>query len=68
MDIDPTMPAKDVLTGTTKKKFPGEYLDNSLNEIKDLLRGASGPEKRKLQTAKKLLEQSSRLGEKDHGE
>ena len=66
--MDPTKPAKDVLTGTAKKKFPAEYLGNSLIEIKDLLRKATGQEKRKLQTAKKLLEQGKRLGEKDHGE
>jgi hypothetical protein len=60
--------ARDILTGTAKKRFPSDYLDKSLNEIKELLQKASGPEKRKLQTAKKLLEQGKRLGEKDHGE
>jgi len=37
----------------------GQHLNRSLNEIKELLRTASGEEKRSLQTAKKLLEQSS---------
>jgi hypothetical protein len=66
--VDPTKPARDVLSGTAKKKFPAEHLGHSLNEIKKLLEDASGQKKRKLQTAKKLLEQSKRLGEKDHGE
>ncbi len=67
-DEDAAKPARDVLTGTAKRMFPSEYLGHSLNEIKELLRQASSKEKRKLQTAKKLLEQAERLGEKDHGE
>jgi hypothetical protein len=64
---DPTKPAKDVLPGSLKKRFPGEFLDKSLNEIKELLKTAKSAAKRKLQTAKKILEQQYRLGEKDLG-
>lgn len=67
MSVDPEKSAKDVLSGTTKRKFPAEFLDRSLDEIKDLLKHATGKEKRKLQTAKKLLEQGERLSEKEHG-
>lgn len=65
---DPTKPAKDVLSGTAKKEFPSEFLNLSLNEIKSLLKNATGQDKRKLQTAKKLLEQGKRLEEKGHGQ
>ena len=66
--MDPTKPAKDVLSGTAKKRFPSEFLNRSLNDIKAQLENATGQLKRKLQTAKKLLEQGTRLGDKDHGE
>jgi hypothetical protein len=59
---DPTKPAKEVLRGRLKREFPSEHLD-SLNEIKEKLRAATGAEKRKLQKAKKLLEQQDRLGD-----
>jgi hypothetical protein len=62
--IDPTKPANEVLLGSLRREFPGQHLNKSLNEIKELLRTASGEEKRSLQTAKKLLEQSERLLEK----
>ena len=56
--------AKDVLSGTLKREFPGQYLNMSLSEIKKALKGAIGPEKKALQKAKKLLEQQERLGGK----
>ncbi len=59
--------AVDILPGTLKRKFPGEYLGNTLSEVKELLRNAKGKEKSRLKTAKKLLEQSSRLAEKLRG-
>ncbi|KYG09587.1 hypothetical protein BE21_17060 [Sorangium cellulosum] len=62
--IDPTKPAREVLPGSLRREFPGQHLDKSLNGIKDALRTASGAEKRSLQTAKKILEQSERLLEK----
>jgi len=62
--IDPTKPANEVLPGSLRREFPGQHLNKSLNQIKDLLRTASGGEKRSLQTAKKILEQSERLLEK----
>jgi hypothetical protein len=62
--LDPTKPARDVLPGSLRREFPGQHLDKSLNGIKDALRTASGAEKRSLQTAKKMLEQSERLLEK----
>jgi hypothetical protein len=62
--IDPTRPANEVLPGSLRREFPGQHLNKSLNQIKDLLRTASGAEKRSLQTAKKILEQSERLLEK----
>ena len=65
--LDPTKPAREVLKGRLKREFPGDYLDQSLNDIKDMLGKAKGEEKRKLQKAKKLLEQQDRLGEKDLG-
>jgi hypothetical protein len=64
---DPAKPAKDVLKGRLKRRFPSEYLGKSLNEIKDMLRTAPPEAKRKLQKAKKILEQQDRLGEKDLG-
>ena len=64
---DPTKPAKDVLKGRLKREFPREFLENSLAEIKEMLKKAKGAQKRKLQKAKKLLEQQDRLGDKDLG-
>ena len=64
---DPEKPARDVLSGRVKREFPSEYLNDSLNDIKDKLRRAAGAKKRKLQRAKKLLEQQERLKEKDLG-
>ena len=58
---DPNRAAKDVLPGSLRREFPSQYLDKSLNEIKDMLRVAKGNEKRALQKAKKLLEQQERL-------
>ncbi|WP_437589179.1 hypothetical protein [Sorangium sp. So ce1000] len=55
------------LGGSTRKpeaRIPGQHLDKSLNGIKDALRTASGAEKRSLQTAKKIPEQSECLLEK----
>jgi hypothetical protein len=65
--IDPTKPAKDVLPGSLRREYPGEYLDKSLNQVKDLLKGAKGQEKNALQKAKKLLEQAERLLGKNKG-
>jgi len=59
--VDPNKAAKDILPGRLRREFPSQYLGNSLNEIKDMLKTASGPRKRALQKAKKLLEQSPRL-------
>jgi hypothetical protein len=59
--FDPDQPAQDVLPGTLKREYPGDLLGHSLNDIKDLLKTATGAEKRKLQKAKKLLEQQQRL-------
>ncbi len=64
---DSSKPAKDKLAGRLKRSFPAEYLGKSLAEIKELVKNAKGPAKRKLQTAKKLLEQQERLMEKDFG-
>ena len=61
LKIDPTKPAQEVLPGDLKREFPSQHLDKSLNEIKNLLRQSSGMEKRILQKAKKILEQSDRL-------
>ncbi|WP_437997659.1 hypothetical protein WMF26_44235 [Sorangium sp. So ce185] len=66
--IDPTKPAREVLPGSLRREFPGKHLDKSLNGIKDALRTESGAEKRSLQTAKKILEQSERLLEKTKSE
>lgn len=60
-------PAADVLPGSLKRVFPGQYLENSLNEIKAMLKTASGNEKQVLQKAKKILEQQKRLVEKTKG-
>lgn len=57
-------PAKEVLPGPLRREFPGEHLDKSLNEIKDLVRTAEGAGKKSLQKAKKLLEQADRLMDK----
>jgi hypothetical protein len=59
--VDPNKAARDVLPGSLKREFPSQYLDKSLNEIKDMLKIAAGPTKRNLQKAKKLLEQVPRL-------
>jgi hypothetical protein len=59
--VDPTRPARDVLSGSLKRYFPSQHLGKSLNDIRRALRGAKGLEKRTLQTAKKLLEQQGRL-------
>jgi hypothetical protein len=61
---DPTKPAHEVLKGRLQREFPSEYLNESLSEIKSKLKRATGAEKRKLQKAKKLLEQQDRLGDK----
>lgn len=50
-----------------RREFPGQHLDKSLNGIKDALRTASGAEKRALEAAKSVLEQSERLLEKVKG-
>lgn len=65
--IDPAKPAQDVLPGGLRREFPSQHLQKSLNEIKDLLRDATGEDKRSLQTAKKLLEQAPRLLQKTGG-
>ena len=59
--VDATKPAREVLAGSLRRKFPGEHLGKSLNQIKEALRTATGPAKKSLQTAKKLLEQQERL-------
>ncbi len=59
--FDPSKAAKHVLPGRLKREFPSQYLDKSLNEIKDMLKNATGAEKRALQKAKKILEQQERL-------
>jgi hypothetical protein len=61
--VDPNRPAGEILPGSLKREFPSEFLGNSLNEIKHMLRTATGPAKRALQKAKKLLEQIPRLME-----
>lgn len=66
--VDPKKQAGEVLKGRLKRVFPGDYMDKSLDEIKDLLKQAQGDTKRKLQKAKKLLEQQDRLLEKDLGD
>ena len=43
-------------------------MDKSLDDINELLKQAQGETKRKLQKAKKLLEQQERLMEKDLGD
>jgi hypothetical protein len=62
--IDPDKPASEVLRGQAKREFPGEHLDKSLKEIKELLKSAEGQEKRSLQKAKKILEQQDRILDK----
>lgn len=62
--IDPTKPANEVLPGSLRREFPGQHLGKSLNDIKGALRTAEGADKKSLQTAKKILEQSERLLEK----
>ena len=59
--VDPIRAAQDILPGSLRREFPSQYLGNSLNEIKDMLKTATGPTKRTLQKAKKLLEQIPRL-------
>jgi hypothetical protein len=59
--IDPTRPAQDILPGSLRREFPSQYLGHSLNEIKEMLKTATGPTKLALQKAKKLLEQIPRL-------
>ncbi|MGC4069492.1 MAG: hypothetical protein QM784_33530 [Polyangiaceae bacterium] len=59
--IDPNKPANEVLPGSLRRQFPGEHLGKSLNEIKERLKTATATDKRSLQTAKKILEQSERL-------
>jgi DNA-directed RNA polymerase specialized sigma24 family protein len=61
MAVDPTRRALDILPGSLRREFPSRYLGNSLNEIKEMLKAASGATKRDLQKAKKLLEQIPRL-------
>ncbi len=50
--------AKDVLNGSLRRKFPSEYLGKSLGEIKDALKTVTGKTKDKLQTARKILQDS----------
>lgn len=59
--VDPTRVAQDILPGSLKRESPSAYLGNSLNEIKDMLKTATGQTKREFQKAKKLLEQIPRL-------
>jgi RHS repeat-associated protein len=59
--IDPNKPAGDVLPGSLRPEFPGEHLGKSLNQIKDLLKTATGKAWASLSKAKKMLEQADRL-------
>jgi RHS repeat-associated protein len=59
--LDPDKPAKEILPGSLRPKFPGQHLDKSLNEIRKALKNTRGPEKKTLQTAKKLLQEAERL-------
>jgi hypothetical protein len=59
--VDANKAAQDILPGSLKREFPAQFLGNTLNEIKEMLKIASGARKRDLQKAKKLLEQIPRL-------
>ena len=39
-DCEAGKPAQEVLQGTLRRKFPGEHLNKSLNQIKNLLKTA----------------------------
>lgn len=59
--VDPNKPASEVLRGGAKREFPGEHLNKSLNEIRELLKTADGATRCSLQKATRFLEQQDRI-------
>ncbi len=66
--VDPNRVINDYLLGRLRSEFPSQYLQNTINELKEMIKAAKGSKDRidldAIEKAKKIAEQMERLMKK----